>query len=91
MRKITGLLVAALALAAAVWAQGALSINGAGATFPYPMYSKWFDEYHKKNGNLQINYQPIGSVVQHSRRNWGVEFYPGRHFWNFPRQDYEVE
>ena len=61
MRKITGLLVAALALAAAVWAQGALSINGAGATFPYPMYSKWFDEYHKKNGNLQINYQSIGS------------------------------
>ena len=61
MRKITGLLVAALALAAAVWAQGALSINGAGATFPYPMYSKWFDEYHKKNENLQINYQSIGS------------------------------
>jgi phosphate transport system substrate-binding protein len=61
MRKITGLLVAALALATAVWAQGALSINGAGATFPYPMYSKWFDEYHKKNGNLQINYQSIGS------------------------------
>lgn len=61
MRKITGLLVAAVVLAAAVWAQGALSINGAGATFPYPMYSKWFDEYHKKNGNLQINYQSIGS------------------------------
>jgi phosphate transport system substrate-binding protein len=61
MRKITGLLVAAVVLAAAMWAQGALSINGAGATFPYPMYSKWFDEYHKKNGNLQINYQSIGS------------------------------
>jgi phosphate transport system substrate-binding protein len=38
-----------------------LSINGAGATFPYPMYSKWFDEYHKKNANIQINYQSIGS------------------------------
>ena len=61
MKKITGLLVAVLALAAITWAQGALSINGAGATFPYPMYSKWFDEYHKKNGNLQINYQSIGS------------------------------
>jgi phosphate transport system substrate-binding protein len=52
-----GLLVAA----GLVLAQGALSINGAGATFPYPMYSKWFDEYHKKNPSLQINYQSIGS------------------------------
>src|SRR5437868_2516664 len=61
MKKLIGLLVAALALATIAWSQGALSINGAGATFPYPMYSKWFDEYHKKNGNLQINYQSIGS------------------------------
>ena len=36
-------------------------INGAGATFPYPMYSKWFDEYHKVHPNVQINYQSIGS------------------------------
>src|SRR6202142_3051632 len=36
-------------------------INGAGATFPYPMYSKWFDEYHKKFSTLQFNYQSIGS------------------------------
>lgn len=36
-------------------------INGAGATFPYPMYSKWFDEYHKKFPNVQFNYQSIGS------------------------------
>jgi phosphate transport system substrate-binding protein len=42
-------------------AQGSLSITGAGATFPYPMYSKWFDEYHKKNPSLEINYQSIGS------------------------------
>ena len=38
-----------------------LQINGAGATFPYPIYSKWFDEYHKKNPQIQINYQSIGS------------------------------
>jgi phosphate transport system substrate-binding protein len=44
-----------------VCAQGALLINGAGATFPYPIYSKWFDEYHKKFGNTQINYQSVGS------------------------------
>ena len=43
-------------------AEGAnLQINGAGATFPYPIYSKWFDEYHKKNPQIQINYQSIGS------------------------------
>jgi phosphate transport system substrate-binding protein len=63
MKRIAGLLTALLVLASAgiVWADNPLSINGAGATFPYPMYSKWFDEYHKKNGNVQINYQSIGS------------------------------
>ncbi|MGE3520740.1 MAG: phosphate ABC transporter substrate-binding protein PstS [Vicinamibacterales bacterium] len=40
---------------------GAQQINGAGATFPYPIYSKWFDEYHKRNPQVQINYQSIGS------------------------------
>lgn len=38
-----------------------VQINGAGATFPYPIYSKWFDEYHKAHPNAQINYQSIGS------------------------------
>jgi phosphate transport system substrate-binding protein len=37
------------------------TLNGAGATFPYPIYSKWFDEYHKVKPDLQINYQSIGS------------------------------
>src|SRR5918911_712050 len=36
-------------------------INGAGATFPNPIYSKWFSEYNKLHPNIQINYQPIGS------------------------------
>ena len=36
-------------------------VNGAGATFPYPIYSKWFDEYYKLHPNAQINYQSIGS------------------------------
>lgn len=39
----------------------AQTINAAGATFPYPIYSKWFNEYHKKTGSVQINYQAIGS------------------------------
>src|SRR5580693_1628931 len=36
-------------------------INGAGASFPYPMYTKWFDTYHKKFSTYQFNYQSIGS------------------------------
>ncbi len=36
-------------------------VNGAGATFPYPIYAKWFDEFHRLHPNTQINYQPVGS------------------------------
>jgi len=38
-----------------------VQIIGAGATFPYPIYSKWFDEYHKLHPDIEINYQSIGS------------------------------
>src|ERR1700716_570559 len=38
-----------------------LVINGAGASFPNPLYSKWFSEYQKKHPNILINYQSIGS------------------------------
>jgi phosphate transport system substrate-binding protein len=38
-----------------------IQINGAGATFPFPIYSKWFDEYHKQHPDIEINYQSIGS------------------------------
>jgi phosphate transport system substrate-binding protein len=54
------MLLVVLALGGMVWAQNALLINGAGATFPYPIYSKWFDEFHKTN-SAQINYQSVGS------------------------------
>ncbi|HEY6212204.1 MAG TPA: phosphate ABC transporter substrate-binding protein PstS [Vicinamibacterales bacterium] len=56
------MLAGALAVAAtvAVTAQ-TIRINGAGATFPNPIYSKWFDEYHKLHPNVEINYQSIGS------------------------------
>ena len=40
---------------------GQTTLNGAGATFPYPIYSKWFSEYHKLHPDVQINYQSIGS------------------------------
>src|ERR1700712_3313128 len=39
----------------------AQNINGAGATFPYPIYSKWFSEYSQAHPNVHINYQSIGS------------------------------
>jgi phosphate transport system substrate-binding protein len=42
-------------------AAGQVLLNGAGATFPNPIYSKWFDEYAKSHSNVQINYQSIGS------------------------------
>lgn len=57
---IVSALLAAACTGNTAFAQQIL-INAAGATFPYPMYSKWFDEYHKKNPNAQINYQSIGS------------------------------
>ncbi len=50
-----------LALALALPALGQTTLNGAGATFPYPMYSKWFSEYHKLHSDIEINYQSIGS------------------------------
>jgi len=53
------LLLLCLALALPALAQ--TTLNGAGATFPYPMYSKWFSEYHNAHPEIQINYQPIGS------------------------------
>jgi phosphate transport system substrate-binding protein len=49
---------AAVAVAAG---QQTMRINGAGATFPNPIYSKWFSEYNKLHSNIEINYQSIGS------------------------------
>lgn len=55
-----GLVIGLALLASTAGARAATLINGAGATFPYPLYSKWFDEYRKVTG-AQINYQSIGS------------------------------
>lgn len=41
--------------------QKAVLINGAGATFPAPIYTKWFQDYNKSNPTVEINYQSIGS------------------------------
>ncbi|MGA2426127.1 MAG: phosphate ABC transporter substrate-binding protein PstS [Terriglobales bacterium] len=62
IRRIALLLAGlALALPVATNAYGQTTLNGAGATFPYPMYSKWFSEYNKLHPDVQINYQSIGS------------------------------
>ncbi len=52
--------LAAAVMAGATVAKAGVALNGAGATFPYPIYSKWFYEYNKSNG-VPINYQSIGS------------------------------
>jgi phosphate transport system substrate-binding protein len=59
--KQTALLLALLLCCTLVFASPGLLINGAGATFPYPIYSKWFDVYHQKNPNVELNYQSVGS------------------------------
>ncbi len=58
-----------LTLSAAMWLAGCSSgpqrqqvvLNAAGATFPYPIYSRWFDAFHQEHPDVQINYQSIGS------------------------------
>src|SRR5579864_1961806 len=50
-----------LAIATSVAMSAAETINAAGATFPAPIYQKWFEEFHKAHPDVQINYQAIGS------------------------------
>jgi len=61
MKRVLSLLVAVFLCVGAFAAAQNVLINGAGATFPAPIYTKWFDEYHKMFPAIQINYQPIGS------------------------------
>jgi phosphate transport system substrate-binding protein len=62
MRKMLVVLSLLFACATLAGAQSnQLLLNAAGATFPYPIYSKWFDVYHTAHPNIQINYQSIGS------------------------------
>src|SRR5438270_536823 len=59
-RKTT-LLGLTIALGVSATASAQMTMNGAGATFPYPIYSKWFDEYAKVDPSVRFNYQSIGS------------------------------
>ncbi len=60
-RTLLAVTAGVVMLAAGVAAQQTMQINGAGATFPNPIYSKWFSEYNKLHPNVQINYQSLGS------------------------------
>ena len=60
MKRILAFMVAMVMISSLAFADAVL-INGAGATFPYPIYSKWFDEYGKANPGVMFNYQSIGS------------------------------
>jgi phosphate transport system substrate-binding protein len=61
MSKVLATLCAVALLVAGAAAQQKIQINGAGATFPNPIYSKWFSEYNKLHPNVEINYQSLGS------------------------------
>jgi phosphate transport system substrate-binding protein len=79
LRTFAGAL--AIAACGATLAAQNVQINGAGATFPYPIYSKWFAEYNKLHPDVRINYQSIGSgggVRQLTNRTvfFGASDYP---------------
>src|SRR5438309_215632 len=59
--NLTKLLSASLLAFSGLSAFAQMTITGAGATFPYPIYSKWFDEYAKVDPSVRFNYQSIGS------------------------------
>ena len=61
MLRYAVLVLAGLMLAAAPGLAQKVQINGAGASFPYPIYAKWFSEYNKIHPDVEINYQSIGS------------------------------
>src|SRR3989442_14452875 len=59
--KLRTVLTLCLLTGASLSTHAQMTINGAGATFPYPIYSKWFDEYAKVDPSVRFNYQSIGS------------------------------
>jgi ABC-type phosphate transport system substrate-binding protein len=67
VERLAAVAALAVALGAGVLAQGKITINGAGATFPYIIYSKWFSEYNKMHPEVQINYQSQVPVSASSR------------------------
>lgn len=58
---VVGMALGLCCAGSVAWAAKVVLVNGAGATFPYPIYSKWFSEYAKLDGSVNFNYQSIGS------------------------------
>ena len=64
MLKKVSLILAGIVTATAAYAGAAMIlINGAGASFPYPIYTKWFDVYQQSHAGVQFNYQSIGCLL----------------------------
>jgi phosphate transport system substrate-binding protein len=96
MKKITSFLLLAALSSTAASAQ--MLINGTGATFPAPIYQKWFTEYAKVDPSVRINYQPLGSGagkkgIQSETVDFGASDFPltddeiakaPRTMWNLP-------
>ena len=61
MQKVLVSLAGVVLVVCGAAAQQKIQINGAGATFPFPIYSKWFSEYNKLHPTVEINYQSVGS------------------------------
>src|SRR3954451_8370946 len=61
LHKFAAAGAAVAALVTGTAEQQTVRVNGAGATFPNPIYSKWFSEYNKLHPNVEVNYQSIGS------------------------------
>ena len=74
------MLVAAVLLAGGLHGQvgnaraANITLQGTGATFPAPLYQRWFSEYHKMHPEVQVNYQALGSGagVKHSKMAWSI-------------------
>src|SRR3990167_6172431 len=61
LKRLLISIVASVGLVMPVFAADSINITGAGATFPYPLYSKWFYTYHQRHPDIKFNYQSIGS------------------------------
>src|SRR5215468_7435344 len=59
--KIVGIVTALLLASRSIGAADQITLQGTGATFPAPLYQRWFTDYNKLHPDVQINYQPLGS------------------------------
>jgi phosphate transport system substrate-binding protein len=58
----------------AALAAGGITLQGTGATFPAPLYQRWFAEYNKLHSDVQINYQALGSGagIKQFQQGWSI-------------------